>query len=110
VRTSQEGAGLEAPNEAQRRKAFGGYGRLRLIPDTAEDRMTWVEGIGRGQKRGWSVVCEPRAIQSASGWVSRFFFFFEIPWTPGGPTSSGSIVFICERIFLSAHFFCFLAK
>ncbi len=58
-----------APNEAQRRRAFGGCGRWRSIPDTAEDRTTLVESIGRGQKRGWSVVCEPRAIQSASGWV-----------------------------------------
>jgi hypothetical protein len=68
-----------APNEAQRRRAFGGCGRWRLIPDTAEDRMTRVEGIGRGQKRGGSVVCEPRAIQSASGWVSMIFFFLKIP-------------------------------
>jgi hypothetical protein len=68
-----------APNEAQRRRAFGGCGRWCLIPNTAEDRTTWVEGIGRGQTRGWSVVCEPHAIQSASGWVSRFLFFLKIP-------------------------------
>jgi hypothetical protein len=46
--TSQAGAFAKdgAPNEAQRRRAFGGCGWWRLIPDTAEDRMTWVEGIG----------------------------------------------------------------
>ncbi len=65
-----------APNEVQRRRAFGGCGRWCLIPDTAEDRTSWVEGIGRGQKRGWSVVCEPCVILSASGWVSMIFFFF----------------------------------
>ncbi len=83
-----------APNKAQRRRAFGGCGRWHLTSNTAEDRTTWVESIGQGQKRGWSVVCEPRVIQSASGWVSRFFFFFffENPRTPGGPTSSGLIV------------------
>jgi hypothetical protein len=51
--------------------------------------MTQVE-VGQGQKRGWSVVCEPHAIQSASGWVSMIFFF-ENPRTPGGPTSLGLI-------------------
>ncbi len=34
-----------APNEAQRRRAFGGCGQWCLIPDTAEDRTTCVEGI-----------------------------------------------------------------
>ncbi len=75
--TSQVGAFAKdgAPNKVQRKRAFGGCGRWRLIPDTVEDRTTWVEGIGQGQKRGWSVVCEPCTIQSMSGWVSMFFFF-----------------------------------
>ncbi len=49
--TSQAGAFAKdgAPNEAQRRRAFGGCGWWCLIPDIAEDRMTWVEGIGQGQ-------------------------------------------------------------
>ncbi len=56
-----------------------------------------------GQKRGWSVVCEPGAIQSASGWVSRFFLFFENPWTPGGPTSLG-LIFSNHRFVLPLQF------
>jgi hypothetical protein len=77
--TSQAGAFAKdgAPNEAQRRRALGGCGRWRLIPNTAEDRTTRVEGIGPGQKRRWSVVCEPRAVQSTSSWVSMIYFFFE---------------------------------
>ncbi len=67
-----------APNKAQRRRAFGGCGQWRLIPDTADDRMTPVEGIGQGQKRGWSVVCEymcasQRAHAVTGRPVSNFF-------------------------------------
>ncbi len=105
--TSQAGAFAKdgAPNEAQRWRAFGGCGQWRLILDTAEDRTTRVEGIGRGQKRGWSVVCEPRAIQSASGWVSMKKKKNENPRTPGGPTSSGLIVPVNNRTSTSAPHF-----
>jgi hypothetical protein len=82
--TSQAGAFSKdgAPNKAQRRRAFGGCGRWHLIPDTANDRTTWVEGIGQGQKRGWSVVCES-ACKSKGAVTGRrsadFFFFLKIP-------------------------------
>ncbi len=42
------------------------------------------------------MVCEPCAIQRASGWVSMIFFF-ENPRTPGGPTTLGLIVLHIEQ-------------
>jgi hypothetical protein len=74
----------------------GSIGKAEPCCDTADDRMIPVEGIGRGRKRGWSVVCEylraSQRAQSPAGQQIFFFFFFENPWTPGGPTSSGSVI------------------
>ncbi len=57
---------MEHQTKLKRRRAFGGCGRWHLIPDTADDRTTPVEGIGRGRKRGWSVVCE--YYESGNNW------------------------------------------
>jgi hypothetical protein len=75
---------MEHQTKCKRRRAFGGCGRWRLIPDTADDRMTPVEGIRRGQKRGWSVICEylrasQRAQSPADAGQQIFFFFLKIP-------------------------------
>jgi hypothetical protein len=86
---------MEHQTKRKRRRAYEGCGRWRLIRDTADDRTTPVEGIGRGQKRGWSVVCEYlRASQRAQSLAGQqfFFFFFENPRTPGGPTYSGLVI------------------
>ncbi len=86
---------MEHQTKRKRRRAYEGCGRWRLIPDTADDRTTPVEGIGRGQKGGWSVVCEylhaSQRAQSLAG-QQFFFFFFENLLTPGGPTYSGSVI------------------
>ncbi len=37
---------MEHQTKRKRRRAFRGCGRWPLIPDTADDRMTLVEGIG----------------------------------------------------------------
>ncbi len=93
---------MEHQTKRKRRRAFGGCGRWRLIPDTADNRTTPVEGIGRSRKRGWSVVCEylraSQRVQSPAG-KQIFFFFFENPRTPGGPTSSGSVIKVCDVLF-----------
>jgi hypothetical protein len=87
---------MEHQTKRKRRRAFGGCGRWHLIPDSADNRMTPVESIGQGRKRGWSVVCEYlRASQRAQSPAGQQFFFFFNPRTPGGPTSSGSIVAHC---------------
>ena len=68
---------MEHQTKRKRRRAFGGCGQWRLIPNTAEDRTTPVEGLGRGQKRGWSVVCEYlRASQRAQSPAGQQIFFF----------------------------------
>ncbi len=55
-----------------------------------------LEGIGRGQKRGCSVVCESACKSKGAVTSSRSaeFFFFENPWTPGGRAFPGSIISI----------------
>ncbi len=74
---------MEHQTKRKRRRAFEGCGRWCLIPDTADNRMTPVEGIGRCQKRGWSVVCEylraSQRAQSPAGQQIFFSFFLKIP-------------------------------
>ncbi len=69
-------------------------GQWRLIPNTADDRTTPVEGIGRGRKRGWSVVCEylraSQRVQSPAG--QQFFFYFFLSPNTMWPTSLGSVI------------------
>jgi hypothetical protein len=73
---------MEHQMKCKRRRAFGGCGRWRLIPDTADNRTTLVESLGQGQKRGWSVVYEYLRTKGAvTGRSAVFFFFLKIPDT-----------------------------
>jgi hypothetical protein len=64
-----------------------------------------VEGIGRGQKRGWSVVCESvrKSKGAVTGGRSADFFFFENPRTPCGHASPGSIVELNKKKLLDYY-------
>jgi hypothetical protein len=86
---------MEHQTKHKRRRAFEGCGRWHLIPDTADNRTTPVEGIGRGRKRGglWSVNICAQVKGRSHRPVSRFFYLFIFkPRTPGGPTSLGSVI------------------
>jgi hypothetical protein len=68
---------MEHQTKRKSRRAFGGCEWCRLIPDIADDRTTPVEGLGRGQKRGWSVVYEYlRASQRAQSPAGQQIFVF----------------------------------
>ncbi len=70
-----------APNKAQRRRAFEGCGRWHLIPNTAEDRTTRVEGMDEAKKGGglWSVNLVRFKVRVAGS--ADFLLFFKSPDT-----------------------------